>query len=42
MKFLVLFPLLGEKTAAKYHYARVDEQTKVDMKKWPIMRFAKD
>ena len=34
--------LLGEKTAAKYHYAKVDEQTKVDMKNWPIMKFAKD
>ncbi|WP_314125842.1 hypothetical protein [Segatella maculosa] len=34
--------LLGEKTAAKYHYARVDEQTKVNLKNWPIMRFARD
>ena len=34
--------LLGEKTAAKYHYVKVDKQTKVDMKNWPIMRFTKD
>lgn len=34
--------LLGEKIAAKYHYAKIDEQTKTEMKEWPIMRFAKE
>ncbi|GAB6977276.1 hypothetical protein JCM15124A_21850 [Prevotella falsenii] len=35
------FSTIRRKTAAKYHYARVDKQTKVDMKIWPIMRFPK-